>query len=183
MFTLKQTGLLLIFASILIIITGCSTKNIDDAMREVNSVDLTTENIDGIKLGVSITDESFINEQGKFDPHPDNDFYAAQRNYDQYWNDRMIMSIDREKKEILQIGLLENNLTSESAKGIKVGMPIDQVISVYGEDYFTYNDKEQTIYQIGYVDHHHNLLILFTHFDNTVTNINVGYAFDRLKWE
>ncbi|MGX1265917.1 hypothetical protein RKD55_003721 [Rossellomorea marisflavi] len=37
--------------------------------------------------------------------------------------------------------------------------------------------------EIGYVDHENNLLLSFVHFDNKVTCMSLGYAFDRLIWE
>ncbi|MDR4938412.1 hypothetical protein RGU11_18690 [Rossellomorea marisflavi] len=37
--------------------------------------------------------------------------------------------------------------------------------------------------EIGYVDHKNNLLLSFVHFDNEVTGMSLGYAFDRFIWE
>jgi len=93
------------------------------------------------------------------------------------------MSVDRGAKEILQVGIMENNDTSSSAMGIKRGSLIEDVIKTYGENYFTYEDKEQAIYIIGYVDHQNNIKLSFVHFNDKVTGINIGYAFDRMKWE
>ncbi|MEB1808809.1 MAG: hypothetical protein LPK26_16220 [Bacillaceae bacterium] len=56
-------------------------------------------------MGLSIINESFANKYGIFKPHPDNEHYANKRNYDQYWNKDIIMSVDRETKEILQVGI------------------------------------------------------------------------------
>lgn len=163
--------------------TACSSENMEDAMREVESTDLSNESIDGIKAGMSINDKSFRTEHGNFEPLPDNEQYATQRNYDQYWNKRIIMSVDRETKEILQVGVMENNDTSSSAMGIKKSSPLEGVITTYGENYFIYEDKEQDINIIGYVDHQNNLKLSFVYFDDKVTAINIGYAFDRMKWE
>lgn len=58
-----------------------------------------------IRMGLSIINESFANKYGIFKPHPDNEHYANKRNYDQYWNKDIIMSVDRETKEILQVGI------------------------------------------------------------------------------
>lgn len=138
---------------IIFLMTACSTETLEDAMKEVESTDLSNESIDGIKLGMSINDKSFIMKRGNFEPHPDNEHYAPRRNYDQYWNKETIMSVDRETKEILQVGVMENNDTSSSEMGIKKGSSIDEVIAIYGENYFSYEEKEQAIYIIGYVDH------------------------------
>ncbi|WP_332699474.1 hypothetical protein [Halalkalibacter lacteus] len=179
----KRIGILFCFTSILLLTAACSPENIEDAMREAKSTDLFNESIDDIKLGMSIADEALITKHGNFELSPWNEEYTSQRNYDQYWNEQIIMSIDRETKEILQIGVLENNNTSSTKKGIRLGVPIDEVISAYGENYFVYNDREQTIYIIGYVDHQNNLELSFSHFDGEVQGISLGYAFDRMKWE
>jgi hypothetical protein len=163
--------------------TSCSSEIKEDAMREVESTDLSKENIDDIKVGMSINDKTFRMKHGSFEPHPANEHYATQRNYDQYWNKNIILGVDRKTKEILQVSILKNKDTFSSAMGIKIGSPIEKVKTTYGENYFTYEDKEQTVYVIGYVDHQNNLEISFVHFDDKVTGINIGYAFNRMKWE
>jgi hypothetical protein len=180
---IHRINLLLFVILVIFSITGCEKVNREDAMKEVKSTDLSNENIDGNELGMVITDENIIHKHGHFDPHPGNKHYAPKRNYDQYWNKQIIMSIDRVTQEILSISTLEDNNTTSSAKGIKLGASIDDVISTYGEDYYTYKDSEQTIYEIGYVDHQKNLMLSFIHFNNKVTGINFSYAFDRLNWE
>lgn len=179
----KRSWKLFCLTLILFLMTACSSEIMANAMREVESTDLSNEIIDDIKVGISINDESFRMEQRNFKPHPDNEQDATQRNYDQYWNKDIIMSVDRETKEILQVGAMENNDTSSSAMGIKKGSPIEEVITTYGENYFIYEDKEQAINIIGYVDHQNNLKLSFVHFDDKVTGINIGYAFDRMIWE
>lgn len=179
----KRIWKLFSFTFIIFLMTACSPESMEEAMKEVESTDLSNESIDDIKAGMSINDKSFIMKHGNFEVHPSNEHYATQRNYDQYWNKDIIMSVDRETKEILQVGVLEENNTSSTALAIKRGSPIDEVIATYGENYFTYEDKEQTIYIIGYIDHQNNLKLTFVHFDNKVTGINIGYAFDKMKWE
>jgi len=75
---------LIIFTFILFLMTACSSENMEEAMREVESTDLSNERIDDIKLGMSINGESFSMEHENFKPHPDNEQYVIQRNYDQY---------------------------------------------------------------------------------------------------
>ncbi|MDR7071043.1 hypothetical protein [Fictibacillus barbaricus] len=171
------------FTLILIFMTACSSANMEDVMKEVESTDLSDESIDDIKVGMSINEKTLRMKHGNFEEHPDNEQYATQRNYDQYWNKDIILSVDRETKEVLQVGVVETNDTSSSSLGIKIGSPIEKVIKTYGENYFTYEDKEQAINIIGYVDHQKNLEISFIHFDDKVTGINIGYAFDRMKWK
>ncbi|MDV2684036.1 hypothetical protein RYX56_06580 [Alkalihalophilus lindianensis] len=148
-------------------------------MRIVESTDLSNESIDDIKVGMSINDKSLIIKHGNFEEHPGNEHYATQRNYDQYWNKDIIVSVDRETNEILQVSILEENNTSSTAMGIKRGSSIDEVIATYGENYYIYEDKEQTIYLIGYVDHHNDLQLSFLHFDNKVIGIDIGYALNE----
>jgi hypothetical protein len=180
---IRRFGKLICFTLILIFITACSSANMEDAMKEVEFTNLSNESIDDIKVGMSIKDESLKMEHGNFVPHPDNELYATQRNYDQYWNKDIIMSVDGKTKEILQVGVLDSNDTFSSSLGIKIGSPIEKVIKTYGENYFTYEDKEQAISIIGYVDHKNNLKLSFVHFDNKVKGINIGYAFNRMKWK
>ncbi|MDX8045633.1 hypothetical protein SH601_06490 [Gracilibacillus sp. S3-1-1] len=168
---------------VLFLVTACGSDTMKDVMKEVESTDLTNESIDDMKVGMSINDESFRIEEDNFEPHPDNEYYSTERNYDQYWNEEIIMSVDRETQEILQVGMMENNETSSSAMGIKIGSSIDEVIEAYGENYFTYEDNEQSIHIIGYVDHPNNLQLSFVHIDDKVIGINIGYAFDRINWE
>ncbi|MEN2465812.1 hypothetical protein [Ornithinibacillus sp. JPR2-1] len=179
----KRFGLLFCFTLFPILLMACSSETMEDVMREAESTDLSDESIDGIKVGMNIHDESFIMKHGNFQLHPDNQHYAAQRNYDQYWNKEIMVSVNRETEEILQVGIMENNNTSSSERGIKRGSSVNELIETYGENYFTYEDKEQSISIIGYVDHPNNLQLTFVYFDDQITGVNLGYAFDKMKWE
>ncbi|MFV8829816.1 hypothetical protein [Alkalihalobacterium sp. APHAB7] len=179
----KWIYIMCIFTFMQLLLTGCSSETMEDVMREVKSTNLSNENIDDIRMGMSIIDASFANSYGDFEQHPANEHYASQRNYDQYWNKDIIMSVDRETKEILQVGILETNNRSSSELGIKRGSSIEEVIATYGENYFTYEDREQTIYIIGYVDTQNNLELSFRHFNGEVKGINFGYAFDKMSWD
>lgn len=166
------------FAILLIIfcLSGCGTENREKAMKEVNPTDLSNEHIDGIKLG------TLLEENGRFEPHPDNEYYAPKRNHDQYWNERVILSVAKENGEILSISTLEGNNTDSTEKGIKVGTSIDDVIKLTEKNTTHTLTKEQTIYEIGYVDHRNNYKLSFYHFDNKVTSIDLSYAFYKLQW-
>ena len=179
----KQIGLSLCFIMIFLVATACSLEESEDAMKKVKSTDLSNERIADIKLGISIIDEKFITQHGRFEPYPANNHYASQRNYDQYWNEQIILGVDRETKETLEVGVLKGNDTSSSVKGIKLGGPIDDVISAYGENFYTFKDREQGLFKIGYVDHQKNLNLVFLHYDGKVTGINFGYTFDIMEWE
>lgn len=179
----KRTCKLFCFTLLIFLMTACSSKTMEDAMRKVESTDLSNESIDDIKVGMSIIDKSFLTKYGNVEPHPDNEHFAIRRNYDQHWNRDFIVSVDRETNEILQLGVLEENNTSSSAMGIKRDSSIDEVKAIYGENYFTYEDKGQGMNIIGYVDHENNLELSFVHFDGKVTGMSLGYAFDRMRWE
>ena len=170
--------IIFLFATLLIIfcVSGCETENREKAMKEVKSTDLSNENIDEIKLG------TFLEKNDRFEPHPHNEYYAPRGNHDQYWNEQIILSVAKENGEILSISTLEGNNTDSSEKGIKVGASIDDVIKTYGEEYYTYTDQVQTIYEIGYVDHQNNYKLSFFHFNNKVISINLSYTFDKLQW-
>jgi hypothetical protein len=180
----SKNVLSVIVLSLIVVVSlaGCVTE--EEAMREAASTDLSTEHIDGIKPGMIMTDADFIREYGHFEPDPANDYYAPRRDYDQYWNeDSMIgVSVDRSTMEVLSIVFLEDNNHSSTSKGITLGTPIDEVIAAYGEDYYTYTDREQTIYVIGYVDHENNFSIGFVHLNDKIVSVSFRYAFDRLNW-
>ena len=178
------SGILLSFILLLFIMTGCSSEPREDVMREVRSTDLTSESIENIMVGMKRNIESLHEKLEILKAHPDNDFYSANRNFDQYYlNDDILISVDRETEEILQISILENNYTSESARGINLGSTIEKVILTYGENYYTFEDKDQSIYEIGFIDHTNNLDLSFRHFEGEVKGISLGYAFDKIKWE
>ncbi|MEC2072239.1 hypothetical protein [Alkalihalophilus marmarensis] len=181
--TLKHILLFCSFTWLLFFAAACSKQMVEEAKKEVASTDLTDEHIDDMKVGMFITDEAFLKQNRAVELYPENEHYADQRNYDQYWNEDFIWSVDRHTKEILQISILEENDMSASSKGIKRGSPIEDVITHYGENYYTYEDREQSIFMIGYVDHQNNLDLSFIHDEENVTGISLGYAFDRMKWE
>jgi hypothetical protein len=174
--------LLLFVILVIFSMTGCEKVNREDAIKEMKSTDLSNENIEGIELGMFIIDENFIQKHGHFAPHPDNEYFAPMRNFDQYWNKQIIMSIDRVTQDILSISILEDNNTTSTTKGIKMGASIDDVITTYGEDYYKYKDSGQNFTEIGYVDHQKNLMLSFIYFNDKVTSIKFSYAFDRLNW-
>lgn len=168
---------------IMLLTTACNAPNeINENMSKVDSTSLSGEAIDGIQLGKSISDESFIKSYGRAEPAPDNLHYSAQgRQYDQYWLNELLLGIDRETKEILSLSIIDNK-SSYTGDRVILGDSIEKVISEYGEHYYTYQDSEQSISIIGYVDHANNLHLSFVHSKDRVTGITLSYAFDRLVW-
>ncbi|MDY7224184.1 hypothetical protein [Halalkalibacterium halodurans] len=166
----------------LLTLSGCEVEQQEDAMKEALSTDLSDEHIDAIKPGMVLSDAEFIQEHGHFTVHPDNDDVppdAPNENYQLYWNKQILLWVDKETKEILSISPLEDNNRSATSKGITIGTPIDEVFASYGEDYYTYTDREQDIYEIGYVDHDQNLNMSFYHLHDKVVHIHFSYAFDQ----
>ncbi|WP_142283059.1 hypothetical protein [Gottfriedia solisilvae] len=179
----KVNRIVLCVLMVNLLLSGCSSESREEVMKEVKSTDLSNENIQGIELGMSINDESFIENYGPFSALPDNKQYTSTRNYDQYWNEHIIMSVDRANSEILQIGTLDKNDNFSTVKGIKNGSTIEDVISTYGENYYKYEDKEQSINVIGYVDRQDNIDLAFTYINDEVISVSLSYAFERLKWK
>ncbi|NLP50085.1 hypothetical protein [Bacillus sp. RO1] len=168
---------------IMLFLTACNSPNeITEYMREVDSTNLSGEAVDGIELGMKISNETFIKSYGRAEQDPDNHQYSEQgRQYDQYWLKGLWLGIYRETKEILSLSIIDNK-TSYVGDRIVLGDSIEKVISEYGEFYYTYQDLEQSIYIIGYVDHSNNLHLSFTHSKGKVSGINLSYAFDKLLW-
>ncbi|MBM7836890.1 hypothetical protein JOC54_000121 [Alkalihalobacillus xiaoxiensis] len=144
-------------------------------MIEVPSTHLTAEQLDGIALGESLVNETVT-------PHPDNEYYAPLRNVDQYWNETIIISVERKTGEIVLLSTFEENTASMTVGGIMVGDSLEKVKQTYGESFFTYTDNEQSVYELGYVDHDPNIVLSFYHFNEKVTSIHLGYAFDPVVW-
>ncbi|WP_430494342.1 hypothetical protein [Rossellomorea marisflavi] len=159
---------------LLLMLSACSTQTLEQSMKEVDSTNLSDESIGGLKVG------NFLREEPGFKGYESNGEYD--RNYNQYTNGKLDVSVDKETDEILAVGVIESGTGSTTAH-IGLGSTLDEVTAAYGENYFSYTDSNQGIQEIGYVDHENNLLLSFVHFDNKVTGMSLGYAFDRLIWE
>ena len=162
----------LFFLSILLVfVTGCENIDREEVMEEVPSTSLINENISGLKLGMVITDNTFIEEHGEFYAHPHND---TDHPYNLLWNGNILIRVAKETNEIITIFLEEKNKESATAKGVKIGTSIESVVELYESDYYTYQDRGQGLNEIGYVDHIHNISLSFVHFDGKVTNISLS---------
>ncbi|MCM2603232.1 hypothetical protein NDQ57_00735 [Rossellomorea marisflavi] len=159
---------------LLLMLSACSTQTLEQSMKEVDSTNLSDESIGGLKVG------NFLREESGFKGYESNGEYD--RNYNQYTNGKLDVSVDKETDEILAVGVIESGTGSTTAH-IGLGSTLDEVTAAYGENYFSYTDSNQGMQEIGYVDHENNLLLSFVHFDNKVTGMSLGYAFDRLIWE
>ncbi|WP_139367572.1 hypothetical protein [Bacillus alkalicellulosilyticus] len=179
---INRACLLLLTVFICFYVSGCTNYiTREEAMNEVKSTDLSNENIDGIMLGMDITDVEIIEEHGEFVVHPDNEDIApkaSKMSYDLYWNEEHIIRVDRATREIVMIAHLENNTNASTMYGVTRGTPLEDVIDLYGEDYYIYKDSSQTLNEIGYVDHNNNIRIAFIHFDEKVAHISLGYIVD-----
>ncbi|QHA35032.1 hypothetical protein D5E69_03895 [Rossellomorea marisflavi] len=169
---MKRISALCLF--LLLMLSACSTQTLEQSMKEVDSTNLSDESIGGLKVG------TFLREEPGFKGYESNGEYD--RNYNQYTNGKLDVSVDKETDEILAVGVIKGGTGSTTAH-IGLGSSLDEVTSAYGEDYFSYTDSNQGMQEIGYVDHENNLLLSFVHVDNKVTGMSLGYAFDRLIWE
>lgn len=169
---MKKLSALCLF--LLLMLSACSTQTLEQSKKEVQSTNLSGESIGGLKVG------TFLQEESGFKGHESNGEYD--RNYNQYTNGKLDVSVDKETDEILAVGVIESGTGSTTAH-IGLGSTLDEVTSAYGENYFSYTDSNQGMQEIGYVDHENNLLLSFVHVDNKVTGMSLGYAFDRLIWE
>ncbi|MFU8691055.1 hypothetical protein ACNA6I_14580 [Rossellomorea sp. FS2] len=169
---MKKLSALCLF--LLLMLSACSTQTLEQSMKEVDSTNLSDESIGGLKVG------TFLREEPGFKGYESNGEYD--RNYNQYTNGKLDVSVDKKTDEILAVGVIESGTGSTTAH-IVLGSTLDEVTSAYGEDYFSYIDSNQGMQEIGYVDHENNLLLSFVHVDNKVTGMSLGYAFDRLIWE
>lgn len=169
---MKKLSALCLF--LLLMLSACSTQTLEQSKKEVQSTNLSGESIGGMKVG------TFLREESGFKGYESNGEYD--RNYNQYTNGKLDVSVDKETDEILAVGVIESGTGSTTAH-IGLGSTLDEVTAAYGEDYFSYTDSNQGMQEIGYVDHENNLLLSFGHFDNKVTGMSLGYAFDRLIWE
>lgn len=169
---MKKLSALCLF--LLLMLSACSTQTLEQSKKEVQSTNLSGESIGGLKVG------TFLQEESGFKGYESNGEYD--RNYNQYTNGKLDVSVDKETDEILAVGVIESGTGSTTAH-IGLGSTLDEVTAAYGEDYFSYTDSNQGMQEIGYVDHENNLLLSFVHFDNKVTGMSLGYAFDRLIWE
>lgn len=174
--------LLLLILIVFLVVTGCGNYvSREEAVKEVKSTDLSNENIDGIMLGMVITEDEFIEEHGQFLVHPDNDdrtSNAPEKHYDLYWNEELIIRVDNETRKILMVAPLENNTIASTMNGVTIGTSLEDVIDLYGEDYYEYKDSGQTLNEVGYVDHDNNIRISFIHYDDKVAHISIGYIVD-----
>ncbi|WP_409297908.1 hypothetical protein V1498_07400 [Peribacillus sp. SCS-26] len=171
--------LLLLILLVFFSVTGCNYIEHEEAMKKVKSTDLSSESIGGIKIGVYMKDVELLHAGNPFKPRPENDEY--ERNYDQYYNKYFELGIHKPSSEILYVSTGENKKYS-TKKGIKVGASIEEVKKAYGQDYFIYTDREQKIYEIGYVDRENNIELHFTYLNKKVDGIYLGYAFNRIIW-
>lgn len=159
---------------LLLMLSACSTHTLEQSMKKVDSTNLSDEAIGGLKVG------TFLQEWSGFKENESNREYD--RNYNQYRNGKLDVSVDKETDEILAVGVIEGGAGLTTAH-IGLGSTLEEVTSAYGENYYSYTDSIQGMQEIGYVDHENNLMLSFVHFDNKVTGMNLGYAFDRLIWE
>lgn len=157
---------LILILSVFFILSGCEVfiKDSYDFYDEIETIDLSNENISNIILGS--TENEILKELGT--PQ------EVEQSDDTYKN------IFYEKQGLYF--LLENNKLVEyriaikkypSNKQIKVGNKKQNVIEEYGENYYTKKNGDGSVSSIGYFDKTNNLHIEFGLLDDKVIFINV----------
>lgn len=170
-----------IFLTIVIALTGCDGTVQEEEMLSAKSINLSKEKIDEVSVGASLSE---IENEQKLVMYSENHYYKENRNYDQYMNENIGVSVDRETKEILSISIFEHNKKSKTSRGVKIGDDLKIIKETYGERYFIYFDREQGLTTVGYVDHENDLCLEFTFIENQekVSHINLRYAFNKMIW-
>ncbi|WP_413382068.1 hypothetical protein [Alkalihalobacillus sp. 1P02AB] len=165
----------------LISMTACSYEESKRNRENVESTPLEHEKIDELTVGEDFQD---LNKdiESPYKVHPDNTYFSEYRNYDQYWNEDLMLAVERESGEVLSILMLENNRVSKVLSGLKIGDSIDEITNFYGKSYYDFKDREQAIYIYGYVDHDNGLELAFIHNQKWITGISLS-LYDKLEWK
>jgi hypothetical protein len=135
-------------------------------------IDLSEENINGVKPGLSIRDKTFIRQYGnelvRSGDHVDHTYYLLK--------DGVEIATKKGDPTILRIQVTsQSDPLVKTSKGIAVGDPLEKVKKAYGDHFYT--RSEQGINIVGYVDDEKTLE--FWHWENHVQMIR--YDFSSMK--
>ena len=142
------------------------------------STNLTGESVGGVKLHESIDNEKLIQQYGDPLSQSDNALYDYC-----HWKDGLVTAsnhsgTDKGSIERLMITATDTNRSGNplrTAKGIGLGDTRDQVLALYGKDYYKSNEQNADI--IGYIDHEQGITLEFWCLqDGTVAEIRLDDA-------
>ncbi|ERI10035.1 hypothetical protein HMPREF0083_01876 [Aneurinibacillus aneurinilyticus ATCC 12856] len=135
-----------------------------------NSIDLSKENISGLKLHQDINSPSFIKEYGKIQSLNDNNSYD-------YFNlkNGLVIATDKNSHMIIRIIVNDNHdkkLVTQN--GIKLGDLSEKVVKLYGKNY--YKRQEQGTDILGYIDKKNQTTLEFWCVENKIQMIRLDIA-------
>jgi hypothetical protein len=126
------------------------------------------ENISGLQLYDNIDSKEFIKKYGTNLKKLNNtlyDYYSL--------NDGLIIATNKQK-QIIRILVNDQAIsTLKTGKGIKLGSQVDEVIKVYGENYYN-RMSDIGVPVIGYVDKKRKINLEFFNYENKVIEIRYG---------
>ena len=130
------------------------------------------ENIGLLQLYENIDSKEFIKKYGTNSQRIDNALF----DYYKLSNDGLVISTNK-KRQIIRIAMsvmTDNGI--KTSKGIGLGSSVDEVVKVYGENYYKRIDDSKGPV-IGYVDRNKKITLeLFYNYQNKVTQIQYDIA-------
>ncbi|TFD94536.1 hypothetical protein [Jeotgalibacillus sp. R-1-5s-1] len=177
---MKDKWLVLLIIRFQLLLTGCFEDAGSEGKGETIHTTLQQEGYPGVELGVVL--EAELVGQLNLQEHPDNQYYVQSRRFDQWWNESVIVSVDRESKEIIQITIIGKDEELKTAKGIHITDSRDAVLEAYGNEPNRSYDREQGIEVLSYVDEQLDRKLVFTIIEDQVAAISHEYAAERLIW-
>lgn len=137
------------------------------SFRFTQTTNLSKENIDGLQLYQSIDNKEFVQKYGTNLKRIDNvlfDYYEL--------SDSLEIATNKKRQIIRIIINAKTNSNIRTSKGIGLGSSIDEVINVYGINYYKRTEEQMPSSPvIGYVDHERKVTIEFWNVKNKVVEI------------
>jgi hypothetical protein len=157
--------------TIILLLICCVVFGANQYLKRSSSFILTKttnieENISGLQLYDNIDSKEFVKKYGTNLKRLDNTLY------DYYSLDDSLIIATNKRKQIIRIILVNGQSIStvKTGKGIKLGSKIDDVIKVYGENYYN-RMSDIGVPVIGYVDKKRKINLEFFNYKNVVTVI------------
>lgn len=149
-------------------LSGCGTINKTEYYDQVESTDLINENLKSVTIGSSVQEiEREFGEPRTI--HQTKNPEATYYNYGDS-NDRVDLEFKVVDNSVERYVIYSSR--HESARSIRIGHSIDEVIQAYGDHYYERKDTGMKI--IGYYDHINHVDIEFGIDDELVRSIMVS---------
>lgn len=138
----------------------------------VKTTTLKQENIDGLKMYESIDSREFVKKYGTNLKKINNALFEYYR-----LSNGLEIATNKQRQIIRIIVSMDTNSGIKTNKGIGVGSGINDVIKVYGTNYYKRNEEQMPSSPvIGYVDHKREVTIEFWNVKNKVAEIRYDIA-------